>query len=212
MRRKDIELVTLTVGQMKANCYLLIENKYRKCLIVDAGDDADYIETIIRNKDLFPQAILATHGHFDHLMAALQLQLNFNIPFMIHENDVFLVKNMRESARHFLKLEAGPSPVINSYLYKESVINLGGLSLKVIETPGHTPGSVCLYSQKEGFILCGDLIFAGGSVGRTDFSYSNKLKLEKSVEQIFHYPLDTVLYPGHGPKTRIKDERKFYTL
>ncbi len=212
MKRKNIELVTLTVGQMKANCYLIIENNHRKCLIVDAGDDADYIETIIRNKGLLPQAILATHGHFDHLIAVLQLQLNFNIPFMIHKNDVFLVKNMRESARHFLGIDGGPSPIINGYLDKEIEINLGSLSLKVIETPGHTPGSVCLYSKKEGFVLCGDLIFAGGSVGRTDFSYSSKLKLEKSVRQIFGFPLDTVLLPGHGPKTRIKDETKFYTL
>lgn len=197
MRKTDIKLLTLTVGQMKANCYLIVENITRKCLIVDAGDDADYIETVIRNKKLFPQAILATHGHFDHLMAATQLQLDLKIPFMIHKNEVFLVKNMANSAKHFLGIDPGPPPVINKYLEKE--IGLEEVKFKIMETPGHTPGSVCLYQEFEKFIICGDLIFAGGSLGRTDFSYSNKKRLEASVKRILSLPLDTVLYPGHGP-------------
>lgn len=212
MTETGIELVALTVGQMRANCYLIIENKKRKCLIIDAGDDADYIETIIREKGLFPQAILATHGHFDHLMAAAQLQLNFKIPFMIHKDDVFLINNMSKSARHFLKIESGPPPLINSYLDQKIGVNLEGISLKVIETPGHTPGSVCLYFKRDGFILCGDLMFEGGSVGRTDFSYSNHAMLERSIGKILHLPSDVVLYPGHGSQTTIKDESEHHTL
>lgn len=168
---------TLVVGQMATNCYIVGD------IIIDPGDDAEYIMSRL---DAKPRMIVATHGHFDHIMAAFALQRAYNIPFYIHKDDEFLLKNMRSSAKHFLGLpDVDPPPVPS---------RLQGISF--IHTPGHTPGSICLKFGDELFV--GDTLFAGGGIGRTDFSYSNKKDLEKSIHTILSFPKETKLFPGHG--------------
>lgn len=204
---EKIELHTLPVGSlMRANCYLASDPKTNECIIVDAGDDADYIERIIQDYQLTPKAIVATHGHFDHIMAATELKLAYNIPFMVHKNDEFLVKRMSHNAKYFLNFDPGPSPQIDKYLSKE--IKIGKEKLKVIETPGHTPGSICLYHKETGIVLTGDTVFAGGGVGRTDFSYSDPNLLRESIKKIFKLPGNTIIYPGHEESSTIEIERQ----
>lgn len=213
MKSKNLNSVlTLPVGQMRANCYLIVENKSKKCLIIDPGDDPEYIESIIKGKELTPQAILTTHGHFDHIMGATHLRLNLNIPFIIHRKDAFLVKDMAASAKYFLSIDTGPPPLIDGYIEVLEGVEFGEDKIQVIETSGHTPGSVCLYSKKNDFLICGDLIFSGGGVGRSDFSYSNKQKLLKSIAKILHLPETTTIYPGHGPATTVKEELLHHNL
>ena len=188
-----MNIVRLEVGQMQANCYLVSNNS--EAVIIDPGDDADYIIQKIQDEELVPVAILATHGHFDHIMGALTLQLAFSIPFYINSNDMFLVQKMRYSARHFLKTDPGP-PAETVFLGEKFAT--ANLEFSVIPFPGHTPGSVCFYNAKEKAVFVGDLIFADEYVGRTDFSYSDKNKMRESIDKIMKLPKDTIVYPGHG--------------
>ena len=173
-------------------------------LIIDPGDDAEYIYNTINTLNLQPQAILATHGHFDHLGAVNELKLAFKIPFCMHQKDEVLLQWFRKSTLHFTKVDPGPAPIIDKYLGTKY------LKFKIILTPGHTPGSVCLYSPKNKIIFVGDLIFKGGGVGRWDFPYADKKLLEKSVQRICKLPDETLVYPGHGEPTTIGEFKKDY--
>ncbi len=130
--------------------------------------------------------IVATHGHFDHVMAAFALQRAYNIPFYIHQDDIFLLKTMRSSAVHFLGLRDVDPPPTPSPIEHVSFIH----------TPGHTPGSICMQFDK--MLVIGDTLFADGGIGRTDFTYSDPRKFKRSINKIRSYPRGTRLLPGHG--------------
>lgn len=194
---------TLEVGSLKSNCYLAIDEISRDCIIIDPGDDGDYIQRIISDLDANPISIIATHGHFDHVLACFELQIAYDIPFLIHKEDEFLLKRMQSSAKHFTGVDPGPLPKVSKYLTPGDSLKIGNHKLKIISTPGHTPGSVCLYCKEAKVLFVGDLVFADGYVGRTDFKYSEKDELQKSVAKISKYPKDTTIYPGHGGATTI---------
>src|SRR3989344_147687 len=117
-----MEIITLPVGQMQANCYLVYDKKSLKTLIIDPGDDADYIERIISDHSLIPQAIIATHGHFDHIMAVTELVFAYTIPFKINCEDKFLIKNMFASAKHFINIDSGPPPPVSGCVKDKEII------------------------------------------------------------------------------------------
>jgi hydroxyacylglutathione hydrolase len=191
---------TLVVGQMATNCYI-VDN-----IIIDPGDDAEYIISHLKTK---PILIVATHGHFDHIMAARALQLAYAIPFVMHQGDVFLVTSMRSSAKHFLGLSTvDPPPAVNKMIRDKDKI----AGFTVIHTPGHTPGGVCLYSPKNNVIFTGDTIFADGAVGRTDHIYSDKTALSRSIQTIVSLPPKTILLSGHGGKSSIERERRYHRV
>jgi hydroxyacylglutathione hydrolase len=202
-----LSIVTLPVGQMQTNCYLVADEELPDCLVIDPGDDAEYIKQEISRRKLIPKLIIATHGHFDHIMAVTELQLIFRIPFFVHSDDEFLVCSMRKSARYFLGIDCGPEPKVNGYLKDSQKLVLGKETFTVISTPGHTPGSVCIYSKANNTLFTGDLIFAGGGIGRTDFSYSSSQKLQISLKKIFNISSSTVIYPGHGDDSTLSDEQ-----
>lgn len=209
--KKDLLIKTLTVGQMQTNCYIVCDQNSLEAAVIDPGDDAEYIHASLRDLHAKPTQIIATHGHFDHILAALEIRLAYTIPFRIHESDTFLVSGMKESARHFLGIHIEDMPPkIDGFIKEGDQIQIGRHDLRVIETPGHTPGSICLHSRESSFILTGDTIFAGGSVGRTDFSYSSSDALLISIQKILKYSEDPVLYPGHGPVSSIKQEKQFH--
>lgn len=207
---KNLEIIILPVGQMKANCYLLIDTKSQDCIVIDPGDDTEYIKTIVLHNNLLPKKIIVTHGHVDHVMAVWELCATWQIPFWASKKDEFLINNMSRSAQHWLGFDPGPIPVVNKDLGRQKEISFEKHFFKIIQTPGHTPGSVCLYLEKENIIFVGDLIFAGGGVGRTDFSYSNKNELDKSVEKILQLPPQTIFYPGHGESDTLENFSKQY--
>ena len=208
----DINVLTLPVGQMRTNCCIVSSKESTDCMIIDPGDDADYIERIISDNKFNPVMILATHGHFDHIMAATELKLAYDIPFVIQERDEFLVKNMQPSAKHFLGIDVDPPPEIDEYLKDGDKLTVGNIELEVVETPGHTPGSICLYLPREKLILTGDTLFADGGVGRTDFSYSSSQDLGNSLKKIFKLPAKTTIYPGHGRESTLGEENIHHNL
>lgn len=205
-----MKIRTLVVGQLQTNCHLLINRNVKQAAIIDPGDDAGYISQIIAMEKVKPKFIIATHGHFDHISAALELQLGFNIPFLINKKDEFLVKRINETSLYFTGHESGPPPIISSFLKLNQQIKLGKDQLEIIETPGHTPGSICLYHKEENLLFGGDLIFSMGGVGRTDFSYSSSLDLKNSIEKIIKLPKQTKIFTGHGKNTAIEQELRFH--
>ncbi len=190
---------TYTVGQMGVNCYVLVDTVSRDAIIIDPGDEATYLAEKIESLKAKPVIILATHGHFDHVLGACELQLIYHVPFGMCAEDQFLLDRMRETAEHFLghKVIELP-PKITQSLRDKQVIQCGNMSLIVVSTPGHTPGSVSFYLKQDNRLFVGDTIFSDGAVGRTDFSYSDKQKLTESIQRILALPADTILYPGHG--------------
>jgi len=200
-----INVKRLIVGQLKTNCYITYDDKSKNAVIIDPGDDGDYIIQIISDLGLMPTKIIATHGHFDHILAATELKLAYNIPFLMHKKDKFLLSRMMDSARHFLRVKTDPPPDVNFYLTEDQQIKIKNLKFEIIETPGHTPGSISLHDEINKFLFVGDLIFADGSFGRIDFNYSDKDALYKSIKKVLNLDDNTVVYPGHGEKIRVKD-------
>ncbi len=198
---KSIKIQTFAVGEMSANCYFLTQDK--DCIIVDPGDSADFLLEQISMLGLTVKALISTHGHFDHVMAVGEMQLSLGVPFLLGIQDEFLVKRLEETARHFLGYSPAilkPHTITN---ITQQLLNKSGFDLTLILTPGHTPGSICIYSEEEGSVFTGDTVFKD-AVGRYDFAYSNKKQLFASIkENILALPEETTVYPGHGELTSV---------
>lgn len=202
---KMLEVLRLPVGQLKANCYLVYDSESSDAIVIDPGDDAQFIINNISQNDLNVNMVLATHGHFDHIMAVNETKLAFDVPFLMAEEDQFLVERMRDSAKYFVKTDPGPPPQIDKFIKDGDIIKVGSYTFDVLSTPGHTPGGVSLYEEKEKTLFVGDLVFKEGLFGRTDFSYSDSNQLNSSVQKIMSLPENTMIYSGHGEKTSIKN-------
>ena len=188
----------LIVGELGTNCYLLYSPD-KTAVIIDPGDEGVEIAQMINEMGLKPSAILLTHGHFDHILGVLDLQLIYNIPVAMDKEDAFLVDRASETAQYYLKNKIF-APKIRSLkndLHNFEKIRLGDEEIKIIKTPGHTPGGVCFYTNKSKLLFCGDTIFADG-VGDTGHQYSSKDDLQKSINKIFKLDDDTTVLPGHG--------------
>ena len=157
------------------------------------------------------------------MMAGFEIQIAFDIPFYLYSKDQFLLDRMKETAQHFLgPMEVPPAVQKVKYLdkfivnveegFKPSSTNklFPGFNFQIIHTPGHSPGSVSFYFPKEKVVFSGDVIFAGGGYGRTDFSYCSSSDLQKSIQKLFKLPDETVVYSGHGGETTIGEEKEFY--
>ncbi len=223
------KVLRLPVGQLATNCYLVIAGK--EALIIDPGDDADYIQRILNDEEVSLSKIIATHAHYDHILAVTELKLAYKVPFMMHQKDEFLLKEMARSAKYFSNIQTDAAPKVNEYLKDGMYIKIGHRSgrvfseprgslnqrsglegnckLKIIHTPGHTPGSISLYDKKNKALFVGDLIFAQGGVGRTDFRYSSIQNLTKSIESVLKLPDNTIVYSGHGDETTIKEYKEY---
>ncbi len=186
---------TYPLGQLQANCYFISHED--KCLIIDPGDSADFILEELMYKNINVVGILATHGHFDHIMAVGELQLSLNIPFYIHDADKFLVDRMVETAQHYLEGEPQSLPPVSMHQLYEGKMTIDDFSFNVIHTPGHTPGSCCFYFEEDKYLFTGDTVFEEG-IGDYQHSYSSKEDLFNSIHKIHALPPDVELFPGHG--------------
>jgi glyoxylase-like metal-dependent hydrolase (beta-lactamase superfamily II) len=203
-----MEILSFSLGAFQANCYLVVDEQNR-CLIIDPGDEAGFILEEIQRRKLQPVAILATHGHFDHIMAVGEIQRSFSIPFYINEKDRFLIDRVEETAEYFLNYKPAILPIKNiKNLSIKNSLKIKNWSFKIIFTPGHTPGSVCFYFEKEKILFSGDTLFKE-AIGRYDFSYSSKKDLDNSLKKLLQLPPDTVVYPGHGETTTIAEAMSF---
>ncbi|MBP9691328.1 MBL fold metallo-hydrolase [Candidatus Woesebacteria bacterium] len=207
-----MKIHTFKLGQMQANCYLLEDDG--KALLIDPADTADFILEEIQRRKLDLIGILATHGHFDHVMAVGEIQLSYpDLPLYINPQDEFLLKRVGESARHFLGFDPVVIPIGKTASLMKGPFNISCLpagtanfSFQILETPGHTPGSCSFYCKEETLVFTGDTLFNAG-IGRHDFAYSDKEKLKLSIQKLLKLPQETIVYAGHGEETSIDDEQ-----
>ncbi len=191
------------VGTFETNCYLVYDEDTFECAIVDPGAEPEKIFPVITEFSLKPVLILNTHGHVDHVGANLDMKERFSVPLWIHSLDNPLLEAIKGSEMS-LFLGAKDSPLPDKFLKDRETISIGKVSLKVVHTPGHTPGSVGFYGH--GTLFSGDTLFCGG-VGRTDLAGGSRKDLEKSIRSRIHtLPAETVVLPGHGPWTTVGQE------
>ena len=189
-----MEITVLTLGGYMTNCYILRQEASSKCLIIDPGYEAGRILSVLQQKQLEPEAILLTHGHFDHVGAVQDLAAETDCDVYIAEADLSL-----------------PPMITNGKLYythtypASGTLNLAGLAIRVLPTPGHTPGSVCLLVEDTMF--SGDTLFQG-SCGRTDLPGGSWEQIAASLKTLAALPGDYRVLPGHGGKTTLDRERQ----
>lgn len=198
----------LVLGEYENNCYIVRNSdEAGDCLIIDTGLDVLPLLKFLERGKLTPAAVILTHGHIDHIAGVEMLRKKYpSILIYIHKLDA----EMLTDAAANLSIMTGSSLTAGKadYLIDEGdTIDKAGIRLRVIHTPGHTPGGICLYSEKDGIIFVGDTLFAG-SVGRADFPNGNMQQLIKGIKlKLFTLPEDTIAYPGHGPETTIGREK-----
>lgn len=197
-----MKVTVLAVGPIQANCYLVSDGTSPDCLIVDPGGEADRVLACCEQLGVQPRLIVLTHGHVDHMAAAATVKAATGAPVLIHAADREFVENPHP---YWVQLVGGAEPVaVDADLTDGQVLSVGALSLRVLHTPGHSPGSVCLLT--DGALFTGDTLFAG-SVGRTDLPGGSLTQLEASLRRLLAETTpDTVVYAGHGPQSTMGEE------
>jgi len=204
-KREKMKFESVIVGPLETNCYLVYCPETLECAVVDPGAEAPKIVRLIASKGLQPVILLNTHGHIDHIGANKEIKEKFGIPLCIHRHDEPLLTNVQQSELAFF-LGAQDSPAPDQYLEDGETIKVGQSSLRVIHTPGHSPGSVIFLG--DGFLLSGDTLFFGG-VGRTDLPGGSWPELVDSIKtKILIMPDEMPILPGHGPFTSVGQEKR----
>ena len=199
-----MQIETIIVGPLQANCYIVSDNNTKKGVIIDPGHRSKQIVDIIYKKDLEIKYILATHGHFDHIGGVYQVKKEIGGNFLINEKDMFFVKDAKRKALSWgIAIDQPPMP--DSYLNEGDIIKAGDLKFKVLHTPGHSPGSVSFLIEDKVFV--GDVLFFR-SIGRTDFQMGSFEELSNSIKnKIYILDDETEVLTGHGPSTTIGSEK-----
>ncbi len=197
----------VVVGPLAVNCLVLGCEKSREGIIVDAGGDASHIIAAAERHRLNITHVINTHGHFDHIGANRAVAEHFGAKLLIHEDDSPMLNRAADVARAY-GIRGENAPAADIFLTDGMEITFGECRLKVLHTPGHSPGGCCLYFEAEKKIIVGDTLFAD-SIGRTDLPGGSHEKLLASVKsKLFTLPDDVVVYPGHGPNTTIGHEKR----
>lgn len=200
----------IKTGRLATNCYILGCAETLEGVVVDPGDEADYILTIVEEENLKIKYIINTHGHSDHIGANEEVKNATGAHILIHADDEeFLLEPSKNLSNYSSKPISGPAA--DRLLSDGEFIEIGNtIKLKVLHTPGHTPGCICLLG--ENFILSGDTLFAG-SIGRTDLPGGSYDQIIRSIEEkLLPLPNNLLVYPGHGPSSNLKKEKETNTF
>lgn len=200
-----IQLKHFVFNELGVNSFVLHDHT-RECIIIDPGcntpSQQQEMAGYVAANNLTPRAIVLTHGHFDHILGNKSMISLFKCDLVMHRDDLHQVQLIKQFAGIF-GFDAEESPAPDRFVAENDVILFGESVLKVLHVPGHSPGSICLYSENDKLLICGDVLFAG-SIGRTDLPGGNHDLLLTGIRQkLMVLPGDTVVWPGHGPKTSI---------
>ena len=195
-----MQISVLPLGALGANCYVVADEAAKLCAVIDPGDEGERVAKALSDLGLTVEAILLTHGHFDHVGGVQALQAATGAPVYMHKNDQSLPPQLSgDQPTDFLDLSVEcPKPV-------------GAITFEVLETPGHSTGSVCFLCREEGadnVLFTGDTLFQG-SIGRTDFPGGSIGEMMESLKKLAELPGDYRVYPGHGGETTLEQERRY---
>ncbi len=188
-----MDISKLTLGLYQTNTYIVSNGGH--CVVIDPGYEPETIGEYANSRNLTVDAILLTHGHFDHVGAVKELVLKWECPVYLHEGELSMPPMMTAGQLYC------------THFYDEGdIVEAAGISFHVLHTPGHTPGSVCLLTENAMF--SGDTLFAG-SCGRTDLPCGSSADMKKSLARLAGLSLDCTVYPGHGGSTSLAEERRY---
>jgi hydroxyacylglutathione hydrolase len=199
-------LEMLTVGPFQENCYVIGDEETGAGALVDPGDEAARIAIAVEQTGLDISEILITHAHIDHVGAVAALAEEYSCPVLMHAEAEPMLAQLPTQAM-MMGLRFGKVPTVDRHIEDEETIEVGGLQLRSLYTPGHAPGHLAFYVESEGLVLSGDALFSG-SVGRVDLPGGSMEVLMHSIEErLLTLPDETAVYSGHGPETTIGNER-----
>lgn len=210
----------LPVGMLQCNCHIVGDPLTREAIVIDPGDDVESILQVIARHGLKVRAIVITHSHIDHIIGLKKMREATGAPVMMHQDDLALYQEMEKQAE-WIQWATPELSEIDEFLTEGKSVKWGNYKLRVMHTPGHTKGSVCLYlptdenistapnaPQKPGLLFAGDTLFEG-SIGRTDLWGGSMKEILRSIKsKLLVLPDDTIVFPGHGPVTTIGVERE----
>lgn len=206
--RMALRYLTIPVTAFVQNCTLLWDDATKRAAVVDPGGDLDDVLAAAREESLLIERILLTHGHVDHAGAAAELRRKTGAPIEGPQaEDAFWLAAIPEQARMFGFPGQAEAVKPDRWLGEGDTVHVGGATLAVIHTPGHTPGHVCFYHAPSRLAIVGDVLFAG-SIGRTDFPHGDHAALIHSIRaKLFPLGDDVRFIPGHGPMSSFGEER-----
>ena len=204
METKTIKLKSLVVGPFGSNCYIM-GSEAGEGIIIDPGFDAKDILKAVKQLELDIKMIVATHSHVDHVGAVKEVKEATGAQFAIHRDDAPSLSNSAAVLPSFMRISVSSPPQPEILLVEGDKVEVNGISLAVLHTPGHSLGGISLLGH--GAVFTGDTLFCQG-IGRFDFPGASGSQLLDSIHsKLMTLPDDTIVYPGHGPKTTIGDER-----
>ena len=208
-----ITVKRFTCNMLAENCYVVSDESH-EAVIIDCGvmyqEEGTAITQYIRDNGLHPVHLLCTHGHFDHCMGNGLIYREFGLKPEAHTGDQFLMETMQQQTTDILGVALPMEvPPVGRYFTDKDTITFGSHTLRILHTPGHTPGGVTYYCKEEGIAFSGDTLFRM-SIGRTDFDGGSYEQIVHSLREVLAVlPPDTKVYPGHGPETTIADEIRY---
>ncbi len=195
---------------LQENCYV-VSDETQECVIIDCGalypEEKEAISHYIRSNSLKPVHLISTHGHLDHNFGNYYIFNKFNLKVEVCYEDDFLIEHLAKQARELfgMRITEGQSEV-GKWLKDGDMISFGNHQLKVIQTPGHTPGSALFYCEDENTVFTGDTLFRM-SIGRTDFEGGSWQQMEQSLKNVVaKLPKETIVHSGHGPQSTMAEE------
>lgn len=209
-RRDEPRLIheILPVGWLACNCQVVADADTREAIVIDPGDEVERIQEVLRRHNLKVKYLVSTHAHIDHVGGLARMRELTGAPVLLHPDDLWLYQNLAMQAQ-MIGMPAPPVTQVDQPLRAGDTLKWGKLSAQVLHTPGHSPGSLCLYLAQPGKkLFAGDTLFAG-SIGRTDLWGGDYEAILRSIHNEL-LPLDpaTRVFPGHGPQTSIAEERE----
>ncbi len=196
----------IVVGAFQENCWVIGNRRTGEAICIDPGDEPDEILAMARDMRVKIKFIANSHAHIDHVLGVGKIRSETGARFLLHPGDLELVRSTAAQARGWMGIEIENPPDPDALLHDLDEIDVDGLKLQVLHTPGHTPGSVCFYAN--GAVFAGDTLFQG-SIGRTDLPGGDLgQEMASIVERLLALPDDTIVLPGHMDQTTIGRERQ----